>query len=205
MKNNRTINKSKKALKDALIGLMKKKEFNKITITDIVNLADLNRGTFYKHYQSTEELLNDLIDNVIEGLVTSYREPYLQTEKFNIGDLTTSNIKIFEHVASYSDFYTNIINSNVLPGFQNKICNVLKQLAQNDLEVVTHTNKKINIDLFSSYNAYAIFGLIVEWVKGDFKHSPIYMAEQLIEILSFNSNKANINTFKKTDFLNPIK
>ena len=198
MKTNRSINKSKKALKDALIILMKAKEFNKISITDLVNVADLNRGTFYKHYQSTEELLNDLIDNVIGDLIQSYREPYLQTNEFIIGELTTSSIKIFEHVDSYSDFYTNIVNSNVLPGFQNKICDVLKQLALQDLEVVVlNKNARINTDLFSSFNAYAIFGLIVEWIKSDFTYSPTYMAEQLIEILKYNSTKTIFNTSNK--------
>ena len=198
MKTNRSINKSKKALKDALIILMKAKEFNKISITDLVNVADLNRGTFYKHYQSTEELLNDLIDNVIGDLIQSYREPYLQTNEFIIEELTTSSIKIFEHVDSYSDFYTNIVNSNVLPGFQNKICDVLKQLALQDLEVVVlNKNARINTDLFSSFNAYAIFGLIVEWIKSDFTYSPTYMAEQLIEILKYNSTKTIFNTSNK--------
>jgi len=198
LKTNRSINKSKKALKDALIILMKAKEFNKISITDLVNVADLNRGTFYKHYQSTEELLNDLIDNVIGDLIQSYREPYLQTNEFIIEELTTSSIKIFEHVDSYSDFYTNIVNSNVLPGFQNKICDVLKQLALQDLEVVVlNKNARINTDLFSSFNAYAIFGLIVEWIKSDFTYSPTYMAEQLIEILKYNSTKTIFNTSNK--------
>ncbi len=51
----RRITKSKKAMKEALLTLMKTKDFRKITITDIVKASDLNRGTFYKHYQSKEE------------------------------------------------------------------------------------------------------------------------------------------------------
>lgn len=186
--NNRRTSKSRKELKNALILLMEKKNFSAITITDIVTFADLNRGTFYKHYQSKEELLNELIDDVMEGLIKSYKDPYLHTDKFMVSELTTSSIKIFEHVASYSNFYTIIVNSNVLPGFQNKICDILKQLVQQDLEVVTTTNTRINPDLLASYNAYALFGLIIEWVKGGFKYTSNHMAEQLIEILSFNSN-----------------
>ncbi|KIO61549.1 TetR/AcrR family transcriptional regulator [Caldibacillus thermoamylovorans] len=47
-------------------------DFNKITITDIVNISNLNRGTFYKHYQTKEELLGDLIEEVLEDLIRSY-------------------------------------------------------------------------------------------------------------------------------------
>ncbi|MBY3618953.1 TetR/AcrR family transcriptional regulator [Acinetobacter sp. CUI P1] len=194
LKNNRRTSKSRKELKNALIFLMEKKNFRTITITDIVTLADLNRGTFYKHYQTKEELLNELIDDVLVDLIKAYKEPYLHTDKFIVSELTTSNIKIFEHVASYSNFYTIIVDSNVLPGFQNKICDVLKELTKQDLVAVNNTNNNINRELFSSYTAYALFGLIMEWVRGGFKYTAIYMAEQLIEILSFNSHNVIINT-----------
>lgn len=197
LKNNRRTSKSRKELKNALIFLMEKKNFRTITITDIVTLADLNRGTFYKHYQTKEELLNELIDDVLEDLIKAYKDPYLHTDKFIVSELTTSSIKIFEHVASYSNFYTIIVNSNVLPGFQNKICDILKELTKQDLVSVNNTNTNINIELFSSYTAYALFGLIMEWVKGGFKYTANHMAEQLIQILSFNSHHLIINTSNK--------
>lgn len=195
MLKNRRTSKSRKELKNALILLMEKKNFRTITITDIVTLADLNRGTFYKHYQTKEELLNELIDDVLEDLIKAYKDPYLHTDKFMVSELTTSSIKIFEHVVSYSNFYTIIVNSNVLPGFQNKICDILKELTKQDLVAVNNTN--INIELFSSYTAYALFGLIMEWVKGGFKYTANHMAEQLIQILSFNSHNVVINTSNK--------
>lgn len=204
LKSNRRISKSKKELKDALILLMEQKDFKRITITDIVTLADLNRGTFYKHYHSQEELLNELIDDVMEDLVRSFKEPYLHTDKFIISELTTTNIRIFEHVASYSNFYTIIVNSNVLPGFQNRICDILKQLAQQDLSIVTNANMRINSDLFSSYSAYALFGLIIEWVKSGFKYTPKHMAEQLIEILSYSSYNTTIDTSNSPTRLDSI-
>jgi len=185
----RRINKSKTALKEALLMLMDNKDFSKITITDIVNLSNLNRGTFYKHYQTKEELLGDLIEEVIEDLNRSYREPYLQKDKLEISDLSSSSIKIFEHVFLYRKFYKIIIHSNVLPGFQNKICQVLKDLVLQDLSTKNGLIKNINPEIFSSYMAYAIFGLIVEWVNGNFSYTPSYMSEQLIEILSYTTIK----------------
>ncbi len=62
------------ALKESLISLMQNKDFRDISITDIVELADLNRGTFYKHYQYKEELLEEVMEDVIADLIISYRE-----------------------------------------------------------------------------------------------------------------------------------
>ncbi|MFS0780254.1 TetR/AcrR family transcriptional regulator C-terminal domain-containing protein [Bacillus sp. 1P06AnD] len=179
----RRINKSKNALKKSLLTLMKEKEFKSITITEIVALADLNRGTFYKHYQYKEDLLDDVIHDVIEDLIESFRAPYRDNSNFFKEELSSSAIKLFDHVAKYADFYTIIIHSNVLPGFQNKICDVLKEIALQDL-LLDKTASAINPELLASYQAYALLGLIVEWVKGGFKYTPQYMTEQLIEILA---------------------
>lgn len=182
----RRINKSKNALKDALILLMEEKEFKSITITEIVQLANLNRGTFYKHYPTQEELLNELIEDVLSDLASSYRDPYITIPDFDVGKISASSIKIFDHVERYSRFYTIIINSNVLPGFQNRICQVLKELVQSDLTNQL-PNPAIDRSLLSSYNAYALFGLIIEWVNEGFTFSPNQMADQLIHIITYQN------------------
>lgn len=182
----RRIHKSKNALKAALLSLMQHKEFKRITITEIVALADLNRGTFYKHYQYKEDLLNDVIDDVISDLIASYRAPYENNQHFFQEKLSASAVKIFDHVAEYSSFYTIIVNSEALPGFQNKICDVLKDLAINDI-FLDRSDLDIDRGLSASYHAYSLLGMIVEWVKGGFKHTSHYMAEQLIKIVSINT------------------
>ncbi|MFF2496939.1 TetR/AcrR family transcriptional regulator [Peribacillus sp. NPDC058075] len=188
----RRIRKSKMALKESLISLMQNKDFRDITITDIVELADLNRGTFYKHYQYKEELLEEVMEDVIADLIISYREPYKNVELFTIKELTASVIKIFEHVANFANIYTLLLKSNAWPTLLERICNELKKLPLEDLEDYL-PNPKINIELASSYQAYAILGMIIEWVNTGFKYSADYMAEQLLEFLN---NKSVNSVFK---------
>ncbi|PKR84646.1 TetR/AcrR family transcriptional regulator [Heyndrickxia camelliae] len=185
----RRIAKSKQALKDALISLMQKKDFKEITIKEIVQLADLNRGTFYKHYQYKEDLLEEMMDDVIANLILSYREPYKNKETFEVKELTSSTIKIFDHVDKYKEFYTLVVQSNAMLGFQSKICDVLKELVLHDL--YDH-RPEINIapNLHASFQAYAIFGMIVEWIQQGFKYSSTYMAEQLLAIIKYSQVNA---------------
>lgn len=188
------IMKSKKAMKDALLSLMQEKDFKEISISDIVRLADLNRGTFYKHYQFKEDLLSEIIDEVITSLVDSYRDPYKNKEVFEVNKLTTSAIKVFDHVSKYSNFYALIVQTNALAGFQQKFCNVLKDLTLNDIMTDSLPNMKIDRELHASYQAYAILGLIIEWVNGGFKYSSSYLAEQLLEIIKLKSTSSIIKT-----------
>ncbi|WP_026583136.1 TetR/AcrR family transcriptional regulator [Bacillus sp. J33] len=178
----RRITKSKQALRAALLSLMQSKEFKKITITDIVQAANLNRGTFYKHYEYKEDILDEIIDDVISDLIASYREPYQNTEVFEVKSLTSSAIKIFEHISNNREFYTLILKSNTLSGLQQKLCNVLKGLTLEDLKGDL-PNPKINRELQVSFYVHALFGMITEWINEGFKYSSDYMAEQLLEII----------------------
>ncbi|MET3699610.1 TetR family transcriptional regulator [Bacillus oleivorans] len=184
----RRIIKSKAALKESLVKLMLEKSFRDITITEIVKEANLNRGTFYKNYQCKEEILEEIIEDVTNDLITSFRAPYQNKQIITVGSLTASAIKIFDHVTNHSTFYTLLVKSNPFPGFQIKICKILKDLNLQDFADIT-TNSKINREVLASYRAYAALGVIFEWVSEGFKYSSTYMAEQLVEIL--NSSQVN--------------
>lgn len=181
----RRIKKSKKAIKDSFLLLMQEKDLRQITISEIVKAADLNRGTFYNNFQYKEDILDEIMDDVMKDFILSYREPYQHKETFNIKDLTSSTIKIFEHVAAHKSFYALIVKSTVWSTFQQRICHELKRLPLQDL-MDSKLDTTINLELFSNYQAYAILGMIIEWINDEFHYSPEYMAEQLIQILKYN-------------------
>ncbi|RIN07979.1 TetR family transcriptional regulator, partial [Staphylococcus shinii] len=68
MVEDRRVRKTKKAIKQAFIKLLAEKELERITIQDITTLADINRGTFYLHYEDKYILLSDLEDEFIDDL-----------------------------------------------------------------------------------------------------------------------------------------
>ena len=50
--------------KDALISLLRKKDFEYITVKDVCEEAKVNRSTFYLHYDNTFELLEEVIERL---------------------------------------------------------------------------------------------------------------------------------------------
>ncbi|AQY52448.1 transcriptional regulator [Listeria weihenstephanensis FSL R9-0317] len=179
-KPDRRIKKTKAAFSHALLTLLDEKDFKKITVTDIVTRADVNRGTFYKHYQAKEDLLDEIISDVLADLEIAYQDPYLKTEHFSVETLTPTMVKIFDHVYAYPLFYKQAINEKLRIGFQNQLCDVIKRIALRDL---VFDGGNADPELFASYQSHAIFGLIVYWVQHDFADSPAYMSEQLLYIL----------------------
>lgn len=62
--NNRMVEKSKKAIKDALLEIMYEKDFNSITVNELLRKANVSRGTFYAHFSNLEDVREHLIDDL---------------------------------------------------------------------------------------------------------------------------------------------
>ena len=60
---------SKRLIRQALLELLDQKEYEKITVTDIVKRADLNRSTFYAHYPDVRGLVEALMDHAVNSSV----------------------------------------------------------------------------------------------------------------------------------------
>lgn len=59
---------SKKLIRNAFIELLQTKPLDKITVTNIVEKADLNRGTFYAHYADINMLIQSIEDEIAQSM-----------------------------------------------------------------------------------------------------------------------------------------
>ena len=62
IKENKATKKTKTELASALKGLMRTKPFNKITVSELVEKANINRKTFYYHFDNIYSLLKWMFD-----------------------------------------------------------------------------------------------------------------------------------------------
>jgi len=61
---------SQRFIRQAFMDLLKEKQPDKITVTDIVNRADINRSTFYAHYTDVRNLMEELQREFVEQSVS---------------------------------------------------------------------------------------------------------------------------------------
>lgn len=60
--------KTEKSIHNALISLLQKFDLESVSVEDLTYEADVNKSTFYLHYQSLNQLFSSLEDDFIAGL-----------------------------------------------------------------------------------------------------------------------------------------
>lgn len=65
---------SKRMIIDSLADLLQDKPLDKITVTDVVNRAQINRGTFYAHYADIPDVINYLIMGIFSTIEQAISE-----------------------------------------------------------------------------------------------------------------------------------
>jgi hypothetical protein len=100
LQEDRRIQKTKQLLADSLSQLMREKEFDTITIQDIVDKANVGRSTFYAHYESKEKLLLNNINFQRELIYFTSNDP-LHPMGINLAYL-------FNHLAEYGPIVKTI-------------------------------------------------------------------------------------------------
>lgn len=80
------------SLTEALFRLMKKKPFSEITITELINCAGVARSTYYRNYNSKEDIIRAFINQVVQEFRMEYPT---ESMKDRLSDA------YFERVANY--------------------------------------------------------------------------------------------------------
>ena len=65
----RRVRRTRRLLAEALISLVLEKGYEEVTIRDITGLADVGYATFFRHYESKDALLGDVLEVVLADLL----------------------------------------------------------------------------------------------------------------------------------------
>jgi AcrR family transcriptional regulator len=172
----RRILKTKEAINKAFLELFSEKEFEQITINDIADRANVNRGTIYLHYTDKYDLLNKCIDIHLSKMFGSCTIN-INREK---DDFITELKPIFNYFEDNFLFFSSMISNKITSLFQERMLNFVKSSIKKNLD--QSTNQTIDKELVTQFNASAFVGIIEWWILNKMPHSPQYMAEHMCDL-----------------------
>ncbi len=99
----RRVRRTRELLRSALLSLIQEKGYERITIQDILDRADVGRSTFYAHYRDKEDLLESGFEDIRSALVAE-RNPSPDTIRPK-GKFLQPLLAVFEHVEAHRQFW----------------------------------------------------------------------------------------------------
>ncbi|MCY8235304.1 TetR/AcrR family transcriptional regulator [Priestia endophytica] len=177
---------TKESIRDSLVELIEEKGFKAITVKDITTRANINRGTFYAHYQDKFDLMTKCQEEIMSEMLRIGKEYFPQAiEELRTSTLTskpfTLTVLMFEYLNDNSRFMKAILGPKGDLSFQTE----LKKFMWNTLfehEMVKQENLCVPEEYLISYVSSAHIGVIQQWLNSGGKESPEKMAQILLTI-----------------------
>jgi len=125
----------------AVIQLIQTKGFGRLTVTDIIKLAHINRSTFYLHYQDKFDLLKRYEDQLLTDIDRNLINNLTQTMQFQPQGQTTPQIypvvtKIVTYIWDNFALIQALLSPNGDPHFEPQLRALLAQTIDTDLYLV---------------------------------------------------------------------
>ena len=157
----------KSYLVDALLILMSEKDFQSITIDELVKKAGVNRSTYYRHFTGKEDIIFYFLDSVISE--------YLEKIRLQKTDLKTYLLNMFRHYLNYRKQMLVIYHA----GLSMVLLKVLEKYFHSQID----TDKPLVEQYKISFYIGGIFNHFLMWFSRGMQESPEEMTEYALLVL----------------------
>ena len=155
---------TKRQIRESFLELIMDKPMDKITIKELAELADIDRKTFYLHYSSIgdvlEEIQNELLKK-LKQLIASYDlfQPSFDALHFfrRMNDIIGEN----------SDFYRRLVIADRYSFFYDKLKATMKDdlIEKYHQQLAQSAVSPVKLGLYTEYVTAGIMAIYVEWLK----------------------------------------
>jgi AcrR family transcriptional regulator len=167
-KTDRRSQRTRQSLSDALVSLMLEKRYDKITVQDIIDRANVGRSTFYAHYQDKEDLL-------ISGVMEVFTMRLLDHSAGDHSFVATADL--FRHVQENLQLYEALALGRGLELLYRQGQALLGQRIAEQLQMWLPRDRTLTVPLpvLSDYVAGTLLTLLRWWLDHRMPYTPEQM------------------------------
>ncbi len=166
---NKNLNLTKNYIYEAFYILLTKNHYNEITVCDICQKAGVSRMSFYRNFESKDDLI---IKGLDESMDKNFKDIMQSNENITPYIITK---ELFEYFKKYKEILPSLANTGILKTIR---YNATKKL-----------NEKVTIDQMNKTSKYipvfyinAIGSTIFEWLKNGAVESTDEMARLIVSL-----------------------
>ncbi|MBW7455428.1 TetR/AcrR family transcriptional regulator [Paenibacillus sepulcri] len=178
----RRILRTKEAINKAFLELFSEKELDHITINDISERANVNRGTVYLHYTDKYDLLNQCIDDHLNKMFHACKFNEFNQVQTGLIDALKPAFVYFEE--NYL-FFSSMLANQRTTVFRERLMQIIASTVDQKIKM-NDINQEMDKELIAQFMASAFVGTVEWWILNKMPHPPQFMAEQLWRLFERN-------------------
>ncbi len=169
----RRVRRTRAALREALIELLPRKPYERITVEDICKAADIGRSTFYAHYRGKEDLQRAAIGDRLGNMLA---------ERRRASPGASPTLVILEHVRDYRRLHRGPIGGRgtrvAVEALRRSVTDMIRAEAGD-----SSSESAFERDFRTRYLVGAFMEVLICWVDRGARETP-EQVEELFQALS---------------------
>ncbi|HCW52252.1 MAG TPA: hypothetical protein DG753_00605 [Clostridium sp.] len=167
---------TKSLISEALLEMLKTNSIKKISIRELCKIAGINRTTFYNHYGSQYDVLNEIAETFIQS--TSFFVMNSMAEGKNIHECITEVLQYMKDNIKFAKLVLDQENYDLVK-------HITMSLPKFDMMIIEHLPEELDLyekKAVASFVQYGSVRLIKEWIFSDCLKSPEEEAKMILLI-----------------------
>jgi AcrR family transcriptional regulator len=169
---------------------MLEKDFASITIKEITERAEVAYITFFRHYESLDQLLMEILEEGLGELLTRIETLAKQSVE---SDLETEGRLIFEYIAQKADLFRILFKSQSVTRVRKKVVRNIAGIFQKSCQPLARSGNPTAIAMLSNHIATSLLALIEWWLDNKMNPAAIQMG-RVYKRLIIDSTVGTVNT-----------
>lgn len=176
----RRINRTRKLLQEAFISLILEKGYEKITVQNVIDRANVGRSTFYAHFQDMDDLLLSQFDGLREQF-----DQFLKSQPVPAADPWELTLLMFQHAENQRLLYKALIREQGGNVMLTHIYEYFFKFIQErlSLQLSIRDNEETPSGLLAHYIVNSFMALLTHWLDHDLPYSVERMNDIFRELM----------------------
>ena len=168
------VRRTRRLLRDALVSLILEKDFASISIKQITERAEVAYITFFRHFESLDQLLMEILDDGLGELQDHIETLAKQSET---SALETEGRLIFEYIERKADLFRILFKSQSVMRIRKKVVRNIAIIFQKSCLPLARSGSQVTIAIMSNHIATSLLALIEWWLDNHMNPEPAQMGK----------------------------
>jgi AcrR family transcriptional regulator len=172
----RRVRRTRELLRGALLSLIQEKGYDRITVQDILDRADIGRSTFYAHYRDKDDLLRAGFEDIRAALATE--RDVAEKGAARKAELLQPTLTVFRHVGEHRHFWESLSRKGgadlVTRILRDGVTDLVREHLRSQFPDAKATRTQLEAAI--QFVTGACMGLLIWWLEDD---AVPYSAEEI--------------------------